>query len=258
MIPTCAYTCAAPTLTEDCVDKMLEHILPVAEKHKDELDGICFALHGAGVSEMQEDLESYVLTRLRQIVGDKMPITVCLDLHGNITEEMTQLADGLFGIQKYPHTDKDVAGYLAMKTLARILKGEIAVETVVEPLPLLIPAASGMTANPPFPEIEEYFRNYVNRQGLVYASLFHGFPYADVPSSRASVVVVGEKGKDLKKAARHLGEFVWQRRHYFKRDTLSTGQAMDLAEQVTAPGYIVINEMSDNPGGGCPGDGPTC
>ena len=45
---------------------------------------------------------------------------------------MTQLAQGLFGIHKYPHTDKDQAAYLAMKTLARILRGEVEVETVVE------------------------------------------------------------------------------------------------------------------------------
>ena len=29
MIPTCAYTCAAPVLTRDCVEKMLSLILPV-------------------------------------------------------------------------------------------------------------------------------------------------------------------------------------------------------------------------------------
>ena len=28
MIPTCAYTCAAPTLTAECVEKMMAHILP--------------------------------------------------------------------------------------------------------------------------------------------------------------------------------------------------------------------------------------
>jgi microcystin degradation protein MlrC len=255
MIPTCAYTCAAPTLTTECVEKMMAHILPVAEAHKDEIDGVCFALHGAGVAEELDDLESYVLTELRKILGDQIPITVCLDLHGNITQEMAGLAQGLFGIQKYPHTDKDRAGYLAMKTLARILRGEVEVETVVEPLPLLIPICTGMTANPPFPELEAAFENYVNQEGLIYASLFQGFPYADVPGNRASVVVVGEKGKDLQRAARHLAGLVWEKRHYFDPKVLNPSQAMDLAEAVTEPGYVVINEMSDNPGGGCPGDG---
>jgi len=227
----------------------------VAEKHKDELGGVCFALHGAGVAEGIDDLESYVLTQLRKILGQDIPITLCLDLHGNITEEMTALADGLFGIRKYPHTDKDAAGYLAMKTLARILRGEIETETVVQPLPLLVPISTGMTNNPPFPEMEDYFKSYVNQQGLIDATFFHGFPYADVTGNRASVVVVAEKGKDAKKAARHLAEFVWSKRHYFKPEALTPAQAMDLAEKSKNAGYIVINEMSDNPGGGCPGDG---
>lgn len=254
MIPTCAYTCAAPTLTRECVDKMMAHILPVAQKHKEEIDGVCFALHGAGVAEGIDDLESYVLTELRKILGN-IPITVCLDLHGNITKEMTMLADGLFGIRKYPHTDKDLSGYKAMKVLAKILRGQLQTETLVQPLPLLIPIAKGMTANPPFPEIEAYFESYVNQNGLVDASFFQGFPYADVPGNGASVVVVGEKGKDLQKAARDLAEFVWSKRHYFKPESYSVAQAMDMAENEEKEGYIVINEMSDNPGGGCPGDG---
>ena len=254
MIPTCAYTCAAPTLTRECVEKMMAHILPVAQKHKGEIDGVCFALHGAGVAEGIDDLESYVLTELRKILGD-IPITVSLDLHGNITEEMTSLAQGLFGIRKYPHTDKEQAGYLAMKTLVKILREKTRVQTVVQPLPLLVPISTGMTNNPPFPEMEDYFKCYVNREGLIDATFFHGFPYADVPGNRSSVVVVGEQGKDLQKAARELAEFVWSKRRYFKPESLSPAQAMDLAEKCKKDGFIVINEMSDNPGGGCPGDG---
>ena len=210
MIPTCAYTAAAPVLTRECVDKMLSYILPVAEKYKDELDGICFSLHGAGVFEDDDDLESYVLRKLREIVGNEMPITSSLDLHGNISEEMCRLSNGLFGIRKYPHTDKFDAAYLAMKTLIRIIRGEIKPETCVCRLPLLVPIAAGMTANEPFISIEKYFKEYIQEKGLIDASLFQGFPYADVPFCGASVVVVAEKG--AKEAAHELAKFVWDKR----------------------------------------------
>lgn len=255
IIPTCAYTCAAPVLSKDCVDRMLEAILPVCEAHKDELDGICIALHGAGVCEYDDDLESYVLRKMRAIVGDTIPITVPMDLHGNVSQEMADLANGLFGIRKYPHVDKAEASYLAMKSLCRIMRGEVETETVVEHLPLLIPISTGLTANPPFPEIEQYFEAYAKKEGLICASLFHGFPYADVPDGTASVVVVAPKGVDAKKAARELADYVWERRSYFKVHTISAEEAFDLAEAETKEGYLVINEMSDNPGGGCPGDG---
>lgn len=253
VIPTCAYAAAAPVLSASCVEKMLSHILPVCEAHKEEIDGICMVLHGAGVAEGIDDLETYVLRQIRKIVGNEIPIVVPMDLHGNVSEEMTELADGIFCIRKYPHTDKDKVSYLAMKTLARVMRGEIKIESSIAHLPLLIPISAGMTGNVPFPEIEEYFDDYTREHGLIHAALFQGFPYADVASSTASVAVVSEKG--AKEAADHLAHFVWERRDQLKTNPITPKDAMDLAEKETGEGYIVINDMSDNPGGGCPGDG---
>jgi len=255
MIPTCAYTAAAPVLTHDCTQRMLDSILSVCKERRDEIDGICLALHGAGVSEDHDDLEYYVLKKIREVVGENVPITVPMDLHGNISTEFASIANGLFGIRKYPHTDKADASYLAMKTLARILRKELETETAVVHLPLQIPISAGLTQKAPFPELEEIFASVIEKEGLVDASLFHGFPYADVASGGASVVVVAEKGKGAEVIARRLAKEVWEKRHYFKIQSLSAAEAMDLAEQETREGYLVINEMSDNPGGGCPGDG---
>ena len=254
MIPTCCYTAAAPVLDRDCVQKMMDRILPVCEENKD-ADGVCFALHGAGVGEDIPDLEAYVLSEIRKILGNKIPITVTKDLHGNISPESVGMTQGVFGIRKYPHTDKFEAGYLAMKVLCQILRGEVETETYVEHLPLAIPISTGMTGFPPFPEIDAYFDDYRDRNGLIHVSLFQGFPYADTPWSTASVCVVGKKGCDAKKAAKELAEFVWERRRYFNPVSLTPAQAFDLAEQAKEEGYIIINDMSDNPGGGCPGDG---
>jgi microcystin degradation protein MlrC len=254
MIPTCIYTAAAPVLDKNCVQKMMDRILPVCEENKD-ADGVCFALHGAGVGEGILDLETYVLTEIRKILGNKIPITVTKDLHGNISPESIALTQGVFGIRKYPHTDKFEAGYLAMKTLCEILRGEVETETYLEHLPLAIPISTGMTGFPPFPEIDAYFDKVREERGLIHASLFQGFPYADTPWSTASVCLVGKKGDDLASIAKDIARFVWERRHYFKPDSKTPAEAFDLAEQVKEEGYIIINDMSDNPGGGCPGDG---
>gem|GEM_PF-6400345 len=34
-----------------------------------------------------------------------MPVTTSLDLHGNISEKIVRLSDGIFGIKEYPHTE---------------------------------------------------------------------------------------------------------------------------------------------------------
>lgn len=253
MIPTCAYSAAAPVLTRQCVDKMMDSILPVCREHKDELDGICLALHGAGVAEGIDDLELYVLTELRKIVGPDLPIVVPMDLHGNVSEETAKLANGIFGIRKYPHTDKADISYLAMKTLARVMRKEIQIETKIVHLPLLIPIAAGLTDHAPFPEINNYMDSQIRDRNLIYASLFQGFPYADVPCSTASVCVVAEKG--AQEAAEDIARYVWTKRSAFKHNSLSPSQAFDQAQEVAEDGYIIINDMSDNPGGGCPGDG---
>ncbi|MBO5652838.1 MAG: M81 family metallopeptidase, partial [Clostridia bacterium] len=253
MIPTVAYTGACPILDRDCAERMLQTILPACREHKGEIDGVCLALHGAGVSHDSDDLETFVLEKVREILGPDIPITVPMDLHGNISERMTKISQGLFGIRKYPHTDKDAASDRALTCLARILRGEIKPRVGLCRLPLLIPIGSGLTAGEPFPEIETFMEKYVKENGLVDASFFHGFPYADVPSGGASVVVVAEK--DAEKHARTIAKFIWERRHYFKINSLSPAEALDLAQKVEKEGFVVLNEMSDNPGGGCPGDG---
>ena len=68
------------------------------------LDGICLALHGAGVAEGCGDIEGDLLRDLRREFG-AIPVAATLDLHGNITERMVDNADMLFGVKEYPHID---------------------------------------------------------------------------------------------------------------------------------------------------------
>ena len=100
----------------------------------------------------------------------------------------------------------------------------------------IVPIAAGMTANAPFPDINDYMDKQIKDRGLIYASLFQGFPYADVSCSTASVCVVSEKG--AQEAAEDIARFVWERRNYFNPNTLTAAQAFDLAEKVEEDGYI--------------------
>ena len=59
-------------------------------------------------------------------------------------------------------------------------------------------------------------------------------------------------------AADELADWVWENRHALDPICLSAEEAVDeaLAElERDGEGYVVINETSDNPGGGTPGDG---
>lgn len=253
VIPSIACLTAAPTLSRDCADRVLEQLLGYIRQYKDEIDGICLGLHGAGCAEHTDDLESYVLHAVRDIVGDAMPIMVTLDLHANISEEMVKLSDGLFGIKQYPHVDMFDPGYLAMKTLIQVICGEAHPQTSVVALPMMISHSAGYTFAEPFLSIQKHFQLYVREHDLIDATVFHGFAPADTPDTCTSVAVVAEHGAEL--AASELAEYIWDRRKDFMMETLSPEEALDRAAAVKKPGYIVINEISDNPGGGTPGDG---
>jgi len=253
LIPSFALTSANPILTRECVEGVLSHVLPLLEAHKHEVDGICFIVHGAGVSEDTDDLESYVFEKFREIVGPDIPIASALDLHGNLSQRMLELSDALVGIKQYPHIDKFEAGYLAMKTLARIIRGESKPRMALCRLPMLLSLNASCTFDPPFPEINAYLKRYTQEHGLIDATFFHGFPYADIPDSTASVLVLGEG--DVDKAAREIASYIWDRRRCFQAPTMTVAEALDQAQAFVGEGYVVINEASDNPGAGCPGDG---
>ena len=88
------------TLTANLVDNMWQ------QHTQAPLDAIALTLHGAGVSDLSDDIEGYLLQALRQRFGDAMPIGVTLDLHANVTEKMVALSDVLMGVKCYPHVDE--------------------------------------------------------------------------------------------------------------------------------------------------------
>ncbi|MDW9819290.1 MlrC domain protein [Sinorhizobium medicae] len=256
LIPTISLSNCGPKPTKEAVEYAVAELIKAAKERKGEYAGICLALHGAGCAENTDDLEAYTLKRVREVVGPDMPITVTLDLHGNITPEMVELANGLFGCKQYPHIDEADTGYSAMKTLIRMLREEARPQTALVQLPLLVAPPIACTFDKPMKPITEYVANYAAKHGLIDAAFFHGFPNADLPCVGASVVVVAEKG--AKEAAAEIAKYIWEMREQLKFEGLMPDAAVDraLAElKKPGTGYVVINEISDNPGAGAPGTG---
>ncbi len=255
LIPTLAIGAAGPLILKSVRDKVVGMYLDVLKAHLGEIDGLCLALHGAGAAEETPDLEGYILEETRKIVGDKMPICVTLDLHGNITDKMAKLANGLFGIKEYPHIDCFTAGSLAMNTLSDLIDGKYEIETAMTKLPFFTNCCNACTFNLPMREFKEHVAQYVKDNGLVDATYFHGFPYTDVDFAGASAVVVTKKGCGAKEHANALAEYIWDNRRKLDVELLLPDAAIDRALAIPGDGFVVINEASDNPGGGCPGDG---
>lgn len=250
LIPTLAVENAGPKLSDECLYYVVDKLCVYIKKNLDKLDGICLGLHGAGVSESYEDIESYTLNRIRDIVGD-LPIMVTLDLHGNITSEMAEFSTGLFGIKKNPHTDYHKTGQEAMNALLKTIKGEINPHTEVLSLPLIMPMTP--TEVGVYKILSDEIEAYKKDHGLLDVCFFPGFPYADIKKAGGTVFITGEG--DLNHHLKVVEQMVWSKRHELvNMNEIDAVKAVKMATELIDDGLIVINESSDNPGCGAPGD----
>ena len=254
LVATISTEVAMPRLSRECVEQCMALILEDLRACLDSIDGICFVLHGAGSAVGIDDLETYVLREIRALVGPHMPITVSLDLHGNLTQEMMPLADAFFSIKEYPHTDYAPCGYLAMKTLIEIIRTGRRPKQALVRIPVLPPnAPDACTLDEPMLSINAHFAEVTRQRGLIDAALMHGFDSSNLPFAAMTVLAVG--WDDPTETARELADYVWQRRRELNKEKPGPAEAFDMAEAYEGEGYILMNEPSDNPGGGAPGDG---
>jgi microcystin degradation protein MlrC len=233
-------------------DAMKEELLSgVAEAGP--LDGVVLCLHGAAISEGLDDLEADLCGAVRAQVGPQVPIVVTLDLHGNISQAMADTVNAMFGDEDYPHIDMYERGLEAVRLLSRLWSGSLCPVTHVERLPMLLPTTT--TFHGVMAEINRGLREMERRDRVVDVTLFHGFPLTDVPGVGMFVTVTTDDDRALARAiAVEAAELVWSCRDQLLPESLSAEQAIERALSVDGR-PVVINETSDNCGGGAPGDG---
>ena len=225
------------------------------------LDGVFLSLHGAGVVEGIEDLEGDLCTAVREVIGEAVPMTAGFDLHGNVTQQMADALDGVFACHQYPHIDMHLRADEAIRLIVRMHEEGFRPVLHVEHVPMLLPTTTT------FEGIGERtlarMLEAENEAGVIDVSWFHGFPYTDVSHIGTYVVVTTEgDGEQARRVARKLAQSVWDERDRFRARSLSAdeavAEALTRAEELRAAervAPVVINETSDNCGGGTPGDG---
>lgn len=242
-----------PTETlETLRDRVVSRLWAAHEQQP--LDAIALNCHGAGASVGYHDIEGELLRALRAQFGPDMPIGIVLDLHANVTPEMVEYSDILVGVKCYPHVDMYESARVMLGLLRRI------VETGKRPckrhirLPWQLAPAGGVTLSGPAHEVQQLtIRLEKEMPGVQQVTFFHGFPYADIPQCGVTVTAMADTQAAADAAALEVAKSAWNLRHSFLVQPLSPAEAFDIAEKA-APGPVVINESSDNPGGGAPGD----
>src|SRR5918994_171290 len=227
------------------------------------LDGILLALHGAMVTEIDDDGDGYVLQTVREIVGPDVPVVATLDLHANISPRMVELAEVLIGYDTYPHIDMAERAEEATAVLARLMRGEIRPTPVLRKPPML-PASQRMTTGRmPMRALMERAHVIEEDPRVINVTIAGGFPLGDNADAGFGVVVTTNDDPDLAaELANELATEAWSLRDGFLGGVASFEHAaelinsLDSEEDVNMPvsGPLVLVDIADNPWSGGPGD----
>lgn len=216
-------------------------------------EGVALNLHGAAVAEGIDDVEGDLCAAIREVIGPEVGMVATFDLHGNVTQEMLDTLDCAFPVHLYPHTDEFDRGVEAVELLVRLAKEQIRATSYVEHLPMLLPPST--TDENPARTMNLLCRRQETLRGLIDCSVFHGFPYADIPIAGVHVVATAEGDESLARdAAKSVADWIWNSREDFRPKLAACDEAVAAARSARR-GPVVIADIADNPGGGAPGDG---
>ena len=111
-------------ITEEAFSQLVELLLTELKKAMP-LDGLLVAPHGATVSEAFPDADGYWLTRVREVVGNDIPIIGTLDPHANLSADMVKSCNALIAYRSNPHLDQFKVGRDAALMMGNTLAGKI-------------------------------------------------------------------------------------------------------------------------------------
>src|SRR6516164_8531679 len=212
-------------------------------------DGIMLDLHGAMVTQNLEDGEGQFLKRLRAIDANT-PIAVSLDMHANLYDDIIANATVVTGYRTYPHIDTYETAKLAGDILLRAIRGEVKPVMAWGNVPMLPHVMRQGTDDHPIKELQRRCAA-MSADGALAASLFTGFPHADIANAGLSAVVVTNGDRKLAEELRDelLGR-AWVEREAFvyKLEPLqrSVSCAKTMPPSQPGDGPIVLLDHYDN------------
>jgi microcystin degradation protein MlrC len=256
LVPT-LFAAASPCahVTRDAYERIAKAIVD-GIANAGPLDAVYLDLHGAMVSEHFDDGEGEILRRVRQVIGDKLPIVVSLDLHANVTPGMVHHADALIAYRTYPHVDMADTGRAAARHLALLLHDGRRLEKAFRQLPFLIPISWQCTTDFPTKGIYEKLAA-MESATVPTLSFCPGFPAADFADCGPSVFAYGATKADAQAAVDRLAAIVEGHERDFEGRIYTPDEGVQLAMQLSksARKPIIIADTQDNPGAG--GDSDT-
>ncbi len=246
VVPVAANAHPAGPVSDDAFETIAGHICDAVAKG---CDAVLLDLHGAMVTQSLDDGEGELLRRIRHVLPD-VPIAVALDFHTNLSAAMVDNATVITGYRTYPHVDMYETGERAARTLFRALEGGVRPVMSWRSLPMLTHMLRQTPSRQPMKDIMD--RAIAAERGgtVLNASIFGGFPLADIPHVGLAAVVVGDGDRATATGLRdELLEMAWRHRADFvfpiEPAAASIAYARGLRE-----GPVILADHGDNCGAG--------
>jgi len=222
------------------------------------LDGIYMDMHGALHVEGYEDAQASLIKEIRELVGKDVLISGSFDLHGNPSPDFVENIDLMTAYRTAPHRDGVETKARAAQMLIDAMKygWKPHIEYVV--IPILVPGEKSITEVEPLHSIYSQIPDIAKIEGLIDASIFAGYCWADLPRSAMRVFVVAKDkrhGKEAKNEASRLSQLIWDSREKLELDVPSgpIDKMIDKSEEYTGK-TVFISDSGDNTTAGAPGD----
>jgi microcystin degradation protein MlrC len=218
------------------------------------VDAVLLALHGAMAADGQDDADGATLARVRDLIGPDRPLLVTLDYHGNVSPMMARASDAIVGYRTYPHVDQRERGSRAAVLAVQAAQGIVRPTQALRKPPLLIHLLAQETEREPMKGMIAELDTFDPGRGFLDASLFAGFPYADVAATGPSCLVVTDDAPSLAdEAAEQLAARLWALRRELTANPPDPSEAVAraLASRETP---VVLVDFGDNVGGGSAAD----
>ncbi|WP_438390454.1 M81 family metallopeptidase [Caballeronia sp. DA-9] len=216
------------------------------------VDGLILDLHGAMVTESHNDAEGELLRRIREHVGDALPIVVSLDLHANVSRSLFDACDAMVTYRTYPHIDMRETGARAVALLLQRMERGRTWHKAFTAINFIAPLTAQCTLAEPASSLMAGLEAIEASAGLASLSWACGFPLADIADARQTVFGYGDDPRETEIAVASLAADISACRDRFTEapytPDAAVKEAMRLA--VTASLPVILCDTNDNPGAG--------
>lgn len=212
-------------------------------------DAILLDLHGAMVTQSHEDGEGELITRIRK-VAPRTPMAVSLDMHTNLYPAIVDQSTVVAGYQTYPHVDMHGTSLRAGRALFAMIEGRAKPTMAWGNRPMLPHVMRQSSLDSPNREIQARAIE-MEKQGALCASLFVGFPHADIVNAGISAVVVTDNDPALaRKWCDELLDMAWNTRAKWVYEIEPLAKSFERATSMSARPVVLLDHYDNAASGG--------